>query len=121
MSDETWARDALRALGIPNPSASLIEHWMQANLVDEESLGAGPTLPPTPPQPPSHPASAETGDFRHRRPRGCSKSNLEPVLRQQGTLERPLGSRRPGRPRVVASWFPAVARTMADGTPLREA
>ncbi len=122
MSDETWARDELRALGIPNPSASLIEHWIQANLVDEESLDTGPTLPPTPPQPPSHPAtSAETDDFRRKRPRGYSKSNLEPVLREQGTLERPRGSRKPGRPRVIASWFPNVAEAMADGTSLKMA
>lgn len=31
------------------------------------------------------------------------------------------GRRKPGRPRIVASWFPAVAKTMADGTTLRGA
>ena len=29
--------------------------------------------------------------------------------------------RKPGRPRTIASWFPAVAQTMADGTSLRTA
>ncbi len=29
--------------------------------------------------------------------------------------------RKPGRPLTIASWFPAVAKTMADGTPLRTA
>jgi len=43
------------------------------------------------------------------------------VLREQGTLEKQHGVRKPGRPRVVASFFPALARTMADGTPLRDA
>jgi hypothetical protein len=36
-------------------------------------------------------------------------------------MERPRGVRKPGRPRVRASWFAVVARTMADGTPLKEA
>ncbi len=34
-------------------------------------------------------------------------------------LERPDGRRKPGRPRIVASWFPKVAQTMADGTSLK--
>jgi len=46
---------------------------------------------------------------------------LEPTLREQGTLQRQRGPRKGGRPRIIASWFPAVARTMADGTPLRDA
>ena len=122
MCDEDVARAALRALGLRNPSASLIQHWIQANLVDEELLDTGPTLPPTPPQPPAHPAtSAETDDFWRKRPRGYSKSNLAPLLRAQGTLERPRGSRKPGRPRVIASWFPKIAEVMADGTSLKMA
>jgi hypothetical protein len=64
---------------------------------------------------------SEALNFRTKRPRGYSKSNLEPTLRAEGTLERPRGIREPGRPRVIASWFPAVTKTMADGTPLREA
>ena len=32
-----------------------------------------------------------------------------------------MTTRKGGRPRVVASWFPAVAQSMADGTPLRDA
>jgi hypothetical protein len=119
MYDEDAARAALRALDIPYPSASLIQHWIQANCGEEEPLDTGPTLPPTPPQPPTHPATSDY--LRRKRPRGYSKSNLEPVLREQGTLERQHGVRKPGRPRVVASFFPALARCMADGTTLREA
>jgi hypothetical protein len=54
-------------------------------------------------------------------PQGSSKSNLEPVLVEQGTLEKTTRRRKPGRPRIIASWFPAVAQTMADGTSLRTA
>jgi len=56
--------------------------------------------------------------FRHKHPRGYSKSNLEPVLREQGALKRPPGARKQGRPRILATWFPAVvAQAMADGPP----
>jgi hypothetical protein len=54
-------------------------------------------------------------------PRGYSKSRLEPILREQGTLQRQQGPRRPGRPKIIASWFPKVAATMADGTSLKVA
>jgi len=124
MYNEDAARAALRALGICNPSASLIQHWIQANREEQEPSPSW--LMPTP----SHPTQraskpsdepAEARNFCPKRPRGYSKSNMEPVLREQGTLERRHGVRKPGRPRVVASFFPALARTMADGTPLREA
>ena len=54
-------------------------------------------------------------------PAPSSKSRLEPILREQGALERPPGRRKPGRPRIVASWFPKVADTMKDGTSLEMA
>lgn len=50
-----------------------------------------------------------------------SKSKLEPILRESEQLERPRGRRKPGRPRIVASWFPQVAELMADGTTLKSA
>lgn len=124
MRHEDLARAALRALGIRNPSASLIQHWIQANSTEQEPPPSGlMPAPSLPTQRASKPTAepAETRNFRPKRPRGYSKSNLEPVLREQGTIERPRGVRKPGRPRVIASWFPALARTMADGTPLREA
>jgi len=63
---------------------------------------------------------------RHRPPDAntndrSSKSRLEPVLRETGHLERAPGRRKPGRPRIIASWFPQVAETMADGTSLKAA
>ena len=124
MSEELWAREALRAMGIQKPSATLIEDWIRANRAEQEPPEDWLTpAPPSPARPTSQlPAPSPEGqNLRPKRPRGYSKSNLEPTLRAQGTLQRAHGVRRPGRPRVVASWFPAVARTMADGTPLREA
>jgi hypothetical protein len=124
MCNEDMARAALRALGLRNPSPSLIQHWIQANRAEKEPPPSWlMATPPHPTQRASKPLDepAEARNFRRKRPRGYSKSNLEPVLREQGTLERPRGVRKPGRPRVVASFFPALARTMADGTPLREA
>ncbi len=119
MCDEDMARAALRALGIRNPAPSLVENWIRANSVTEQESELSPPTPlpfPRSVQPPPQPKAE---DFRPKHRRGYSKSNLEPTLREQGALERPHGSRKAGRPRVVASWFPAVARTMADGTPLR--
>lgn len=54
-------------------------------------------------------------------PAPSSRSRLEPILREQGALVKPPGRRKPGRPRIIASWFPAVAASMADGTSLRTA
>jgi len=120
MLEEHWAREALRALGIRNPSPDLVKNWIRADRAEEEpELPLPPPLPFPRPNPPPPPPKAEVLRPKHRR--GSSKSNLEPALKEQGTLQRPHGVRKPGRPRVVASWFPAVARTMADGTPLKEA
>jgi hypothetical protein len=69
------------------------------------------------PLPPGRPEAIATPP--PQRTRGYSKSQLEPVLRAQGTLERQLGRRKRGRPRIVASWFKQLAAIMADGTPLR--
>ena len=120
MCDEDVARAALRALGLRNPSPSLVENWIRANRAEEEQKSA---LAPEffSPRSVELPAQPRAEIFRQKHPRGYSKSNLEPVLREQGTLERPRGSRKPGRPRVIASWFPKVAETMADGTSLKMA
>jgi hypothetical protein len=120
MCDEDAARAALRALGIKNPSPSLVENWIRANRAEEEQE---PALAPElfSPRSVELPAQPRAEIFRQRHPRGYSKSNLEPILRKQGTLERPHGIRKPGRPRIIASWFPEVAEAMADGTSLKTA
>jgi hypothetical protein len=116
MCDEDTARAALRAIGIPFPSQALIQSWIQANRADREfrrQESAPPTL--------RSPATAQSADRKVQHRRGYSKSRLEPSLREQGKLQRQHERRKPGRPRIVASWFPAVAQSMADGTPLRDA
>jgi hypothetical protein len=121
---EDMARAALRALGVRNPSASLIQHWIQVNRAEQEPPPSClMPAPPFPTQRASKPSAepAEARNFRHKHPRGYSKSNLEPILRLQGSLERPHGSRKPGRPRITATWFPNIAEAMADGTSLKTA
>jgi hypothetical protein len=114
--NEQDARTALIAMGIV-PTRSLIEAYIKSCQAEEaEKVGLAspmaatepPTAMPHTPAPPQH-------------ARGYGKSLLEPVLQEHGTLEKPLGRRKAGRPRVIASWFPAVAQTMADGTSLRTA
>jgi hypothetical protein len=117
--DESDARLALRGLGI-TPTAGLIRSWLQAARAEEleEVRLQAFSRPPRSPQavPPSAVANS-----RPRHPRGYSKSQLEPMLLAQGTLERQPGKRKPGRPRIVASWFEPLAAAMADGTSLRVA
>jgi hypothetical protein len=117
--DESDARRALRGLGI-TPTQGLIRSWLQAAKADEfsEVVELDAASQPAAPLPASRPTAVAP---RHRHPRGYSKSQLEPVLRAQGTLERQSGRRKRGRPRIVASWFGQLAATMADGTSLRVA
>lgn len=100
---ESDARAALIAMGIA-PTRELIRNWLAAEAAGDEEQSGGRSQPQQPggAASPTHPGS---------------KSLLEPLLRRQGTLEK----RRAGRPRIIASWFPAVAQTMADGTSLRTA
>ena len=121
MSDETRAREALRALGI-TPTRQLIRQWILAPPEEEEEAVQSlppPSMSPAIKQLERPPTTSQP--YCARRPRGYSKSQLEPVLRDQGSLERKSGIRKRGRPRIVASWFEDVATIMADGTPLRVA
>jgi hypothetical protein len=102
------ARNALRELGIDHPSRQLVENWLRTN------------TQPEPRQTEQEPHSIERSDGEPR-PHPSSKSNIEPVLRERGELERPAGRRKAGRPRIQAPWFQAVAIAMSDGTPLRQA
>jgi hypothetical protein len=123
MTNEQAAREALRALGIPFPAQSLIRAWIQAHEAEQQMKEEHRRPQPLPDEPAPQPSAWEPAeqDFWHKHSRGYSKSNLEPILRENGTLEQPHGIRKPGRPRIVATWFPAVARSMADGASLREA
>ena len=114
------AREALRALGIV-PTPGLIRSWIQAARAEERRRIEAELAQATPNQPADTTSSGAGTPRRPKHPRGYSKSNLEPVLRQTGTLERQRGPSKPGRPRVVASWFPTIAQSMAEGKSLREA
>jgi len=116
--DESDARRALMALGIV-PTTGLIRAWLQAARAEE--LNEEPTDDLSQPikSHPTGPPPSFVVDRPPRHPRGYSKSQLEPVLREQETLERKPGVRRRGRPRIIAKWFERVARAMADGTSLR--
>jgi len=119
--NESDAKAAFRAMGIPRPSRSLIDAWLRAEELKEqwaqiEEPVKAETAPATPAtMEASVPQAASTS------PALRGKSLLEPILRERGDLPQPLKRRKPGRPRIVASWFPAVAKTMADGTTLRTA
>ena len=135
---ESEARAALQAQGIKNPSRALVENWLRSQ---EYAPEASPEEEPEPvvaataeqpssqqPQPrasaPEPTTSASQPHYQRseaRHPRGYSKSRLQPVLRETGTLERPRGPRKPGRPPVVGTFFKAVASQMADGLSLRRA
>jgi len=120
--DEATAREELRALGIRSPSPELIRNLIRAARAEEELQRTPTTDRATPPKPTSVPPTHLQAETIHRkRPRGHSKSNLEPTLREQGALQRQSGPRRPGRPRIIASWFPEVAQNMADGKSLKDA
>ena len=122
--NESDAKAHFRAMGIPRPSQCLIDAWIRAHELERQSTDADrpaaketettvadpPTLQANP-VPQSEPVTAS-------RP---GKSLLEPILRERGSLAEPPKRRKPGRPRIVASWFPAIAKTMADGTTLRVA
>jgi hypothetical protein len=117
--DTSDARRALKDLGIV-PTRGLIRAWLQAARAEElsrEDVPSDALCQPPKPSPAGRPAAV--ADSRPRHPLGYSKSQLEPVLRAQGTLERQQGRRKRGRPRIVASWFNEVAAAMADGTSLR--
>jgi hypothetical protein len=125
------ARTSLIELGIV-PTKALIAAWEKAGIAEESladqdkeldsghlahspiaTLGTEHAYPCQ--------LSIPTKTRADGKPHGSSKSNLEPVLIEHDTLEKSASRRKPGRPRIIASWFPAVAQTMADGTSLRTA
>lgn len=114
--NESDVKAALRAQGIRDPSRQLVSDWLRMQQSQEWAL----ELPDSAQEVPSEPSSAgEAQPSALERP--SSKSNLAPLLRERGELQRPAGRRKPGRPRVQAPWFQAVATVMSDGTTLRQA
>src|ERR1700674_327230 len=111
--NESDAKAAFRAMGITSPSRTLIEMWLSAARYAERQEAEQVRVAASP-EPAPGPKEAVA-------PSKPAQSRLEPLLRDQGTLMEARAKRRPGRPRIIASWFPAVAETMADGTTLRTA
>jgi hypothetical protein len=114
---------ALRKMGIRNPSRQLVDNYMRVQQAEEWALevpemaaSAQETQEPGINAKQDDPSAAEA-----KRPHPSSESALEPRLRETGQLERPRGPRKPGRPRIIASFYPALARVMADQTPLPQA
>lgn len=117
------AKTALREMGILNPSPQLVSDWLRAQRAQEWTLevpkdtaAALETQEPAIDPGQDDPSAVEV---KHSHP--SSKSALEPRLRETGQLERPRGPRKPGRPRIIASFYPALARVMADQTSLPKA
>jgi len=112
--NESDAKAALKEMGVPSPSRQLVMDWLRIQQSQELAL----ELPDSAQEAPSgrseasHPSAVE---------HPSSKSNLAPLLRARGELQRPAGRRKAGRPRIQAPWFQAVATAMSDGTPLRQA
>jgi hypothetical protein len=111
------AVEALRTQGIRNPSRQLVEDYMHIEQDQDWAL----ELPDSAQEVRSEPSSRTEQEPTGARPHPSSESNLEPILRDRGELERPEGRRKAGRPRIQAPWFQAVATAMSDGTPLRQA
>jgi hypothetical protein len=123
--NESDAKAAFRAMGIPRPSRCLIDAWLRAAEIERQMAAAeqapAPTVEDPMPMPINGPGETGPPQASAKSPAPRGKSVLEPILRERGALAGPSKRRKPGRPRIVASWFPAVAKTMADGTTLRTA
>lgn len=97
---------ALEAQGIP-PTHPAVLDWLAQHRPIRVSSAPVEKQPAAPEGPP------EEAPSRHRGFSRLARFAVPPA-------ETPR-RRKPGRPRTVASWFPAVAETMADGTTLRTA
>jgi hypothetical protein len=117
--NESDARVALIDIGItPNPE--LIRNWLRAHAPEENEDGAPVAACGLSPGT-NERRTASSVSVEGERQTPSSKSRLEPVLRKAGQLALRPGPKKPGRPRIIASWFEKVAQTMADGTSLKSA
>jgi hypothetical protein len=118
------AIQALRALGIRNPSRQLLEDYMRVQQVEEWALEVPEpsSLEPQGQQQTERQVQSPNPPEHTERPHPSSNSNLEPLLRERRELVPHRGPKRAGRPRIQAPWFQALANLMADGSiPLRQA
>jgi hypothetical protein len=97
---------ALEAQGIP-PTHQAVLDWLAQNRPVRAVPAAVEQQPPPPQTGQSEPPIAKKGVSK------LARFAVSPAERQR--------RRKPGRPLTIASWFPAVAETMADGTTLRTA
>jgi hypothetical protein len=88
-----------------------------------ENQSPNPQAPDEDKAPPSSPQEQRSPEVPKlaAEARHSSRSKLVEKLRRDGTLQPPRGSRRRGRPGVLATWFLCVAVAMRDGTSLRAA
>jgi hypothetical protein len=110
---EQEARSALRAQGITNPSKALIKNWLRVQRYEE---AASPPPAPRETVGDMQPCASSSVSLEDSVGRPSSESNLEPLLRSRGELQRLAGRRKAGRPRVQAPWFQALANLMADSS-----
>ncbi len=127
--NESEATAALRQMGV-RPTAELIRNWLRAEEGEEISDSrdaaelpfanamCGRRAANDGPVDDSSAAAAEPRPRADGLPCGTSKSNLEPILREQHALEKKIRVGRPGRPRIIGSWMLDVAQTTANGTSL---
>ena len=104
-ADLTLAINALEAEGLPTTHEALLD-WLGQHRPHQSTPAASEQQRVAP----------QTGEEESQIAQG--ESSLA-----RFALPPPAGKarRKPGRPLTVASWFPAVAETMADGTTLRTA
>jgi hypothetical protein len=96
---------ALEAQGIPTTQQAVLD-WLARQGRAHTVPAAEQTQAP----------QASQGEATRTQNKGSSK-----LARFAGPRSESKRRRKPGRPLTIASWFPAVAKTMADGTALRTA
>jgi hypothetical protein len=97
---------ALEAQGVP-PTHRAVLDW----LVQHRPIQAAPAAVGQQPQAPQTSQAATP----------TAKKGFSKLARFAVSTAGAKRGRKPGRPLTIASWFPAVAETMADGTTLRTA
>lgn len=105
-ADLTAAIRALEAEGTPTTHKAVLD-WLAQHRPARAAPATAEQQPSTEQNSPEELPSPQKGVSR------LARFGVPPAEAQH--------RRKPGRPRIVASWFPAVAQTMADGTTLRSA